>query len=391
MPLNRNRSDPELQALLFGAATTLRREAMEGSVPRLLDELDWPRLTEKLRVHKLLPVLGPRIVAASAGRAHEEFAADVDDAIAVGRRQGAFLQLISLRVMARLAAAGIRSAPLKGPMLSEMLYGDPGRRLSSDVDLLVHPDQLQDAVDVVMGLGYDRPSDFTAADGLPRLHFTLTHAEGTLPPIELHWRIHWYERRFAAERLLPPTLDADASWRPQPADQLAALLLFYARDGFIGLRLAADLSSWWDRFGSSLPERGLDPVIADYPELARAIVIAARAAGRVVGLPDERAICGSGVGRARERLGVRLANPDPRESQAQLYADRGFVDGLLTPPHGFADFVRRQLLPPREILDQQAGHGQRRRARSSLGRLLGILGRYGLTVGRLATPPGPAQ
>jgi len=50
-------------------------------------------------------------------------------------------------------------------------------------------------------------------------------------------------------------------------------------------------------------------------------------------------------------------------------------------------FVRRQLLPPAEILDQQARHGSRRRRRSSIGRGVGVLGRYGLTMTRLLRAP----
>ncbi len=50
--------------------------------------------------------------------------------------------------------------------------------------------------------------------------------------MELHWRVHWYERSFAHERLLPPTPDdPPQNWRPAPADELAALLLFYAGMG----------------------------------------------------------------------------------------------------------------------------------------------------------------
>ena len=77
-----------------------------------------------------------------------------------------------------LADAGIRCTPLKGPLLGEAIYGDPGRRLSSDIDLLVAPEQLQAAVEVVRGLGYGAPTDHVGADGLPLLHFVLVHERG---------------------------------------------------------------------------------------------------------------------------------------------------------------------------------------------------------------------
>jgi hypothetical protein len=381
-------SEAERQVILLSAGTADRRLAMHEQAERLILELDWSRLVDTLRSRKLLPVLGPRILELAEKRASSDFTAAVERAIEAGRRQGTFLQLISLRVMAMLTDAGIRSAPLKGPLLGEAIYGDPGRRLSSDVDLLVSPKQLQAAVEVVRGLGYEAPVDHVDDSGLPLLHFVLVHGRGELPPVELHWRVHWYERSFAYERLLPAATDPPDDWRPAPADELAAMLLFYARDGFVGLRLATDLGAWWDVYGSDLPSGALGELLSAYPALARAIQAAAVAAERTVGLPAARIIGDGQKLGLRDRIAVRLANPNPHTSQSQLYADIGLLDGLLMPKGGFGAFVRRQVLPPSEVLEQQARHAARRRARSPLGRAVGVLGRYGLTMARLLQPTG---
>ncbi len=347
--------------------------------------------------------------------------------------------MLTLRILELFAAAGIRSAPLKGPFLGEAIHGDPGRRLSSDVDLLVAPEQLQEAVQVARGLGYGDPTDHLLADGLPLLHLRMLDPRRKLPPLELHWRVHWYERDFARQRLLPPRPGPWEGWRPAPADELAALLLFYARDGFIDLRIATDISAWWDARGGELEAEGnargaaladagalarggppeeegpvqgaalaearalaqtatgarvggpaeaqtlaqggaLAPLLHAYPQLARVLPAAAHVAQKVVGLPAARLL--EGAPGPRERLAVRLANPHPTSTQSQLYADMGLVDGLLAPRGGFREFVRRQLLPPEEVLDQQARHGQRSGARSSSARFLGVLARYALTVAR---------
>jgi hypothetical protein len=91
--------------------------------------------------------------------------------------------------------------------------------------------------------------------------------------------------------------------------------------------------------------------------------------------------------RGRGRTAVRLANPNPHSSRSQIYAERGLIDGLLMPKGGFGAFVRRQLLPSPEVLNQQARHGGRRQARSRLGRGAGVLARYGLTMSRLLRVP----
>jgi hypothetical protein len=380
-------SEAERQVILFSAGTADRRGAMHKQAERLIPELDWSRLVETLRSRKLLPVLGPRILELAGERAGNDFAAAVERAIEAGRRQGTFLQLISLRVITTLAHAGIRCAPLKGPVLAEALYGDPGRRLSSDVDLLVSPKQLQAAVEVVRGLGYEAPVDHVDDSGLPLLHFVLVHGRGELPPVEFHWRVHWYERSFAYERLLPPTVDPSGDWRPAPADELAAMLLFYARDGFVGLRLATDLGAWWDVYGSDLPSGGLTELLSAYPALSRVIRTSAVAAERTVGLPARRIIGDGQKLNVRDRMAVRLANPDPHSSQSQVYADIGLIDGLLTPPGGFGAFLRRNVLLSPEVLEQQARHAARQRARSPLGRGVGVLGRYALTMTRLLQRP----
>ena len=380
-------SQVERQLILLSAGTAARRRGMREQAEQMMGEVDWPALAETLRPRKLLPTLGPRILELAGERADDDFALAVNQAVDAGRRHGAFLQLVSLRISAMLADAEIRSTPLKGPLLGEAIYGDPGRRLSSDIDLLVSPEQLQAAVEVVRGLGYGAPNDHVYDRGLPLLHFVLVHERGELPPVELHWRVHWYERSFARERLLPPVVDPLGDWRPAPADELAALLLFYARDGFIDLRLASDLSAWWDTYGADLKPGALDELLRLYPALARVIPIAAEVAEQTVGLPAAQILGDTHKLSLRERMAVRLANPNPHSSRSQRYADMGLIDGLLMPKGGFGAFVRRQLLPPSEVLDQQARHGGRRQARSSLGRCVGVLARYGLTMTRLMRAP----
>jgi Uncharacterised nucleotidyltransferase len=380
-------SPAERQIILLSAGTSARRVAMRGQARRLLAAIDWPQLTDTLRYRKLLPVLGPRILELAEGLPSEEFAVAVDQAIEAGRRQGAFLQLVSMRVTSVLAAAGITSVPLKGPLLSEAIYGDPGRRLSGDIDLLVAPEQLNVAVEVVQGLGYDAPNDRVEANGLPRLHFALAHLRDELPPVELHWRIHWYEQRFAHERLLPPSCDRAADWHPALADQLAALLLFYARDGFVDLRLAADLSAWWDVFGSELRLGALDEVISSYPDLARAIPAALQVAEMVVGLPAAQILERTPMRGIRNRLAVRLANPNPQTSQAQLYADMGLIDALLMPLRECGAFIRRQVVLPREVFDDYAVRASDWRATTTVGYSLRVLARYGMALTKVVRGP----
>jgi hypothetical protein len=382
----------EHRLMLLSAGTRDRRRGAGEHMKSLLPLVNWSRLTGLLQSGRLLPTLGPRILELSGEEgASEEFKTELAGSLVANRRQDALLQLISVRAIDVLAAAGIDSTALKGPLLGESIYHKPGRRLSSDIDLLVAPERLDDAVEVVRGMGYARPADHVGKNGLPLLHFSLAHERGELPPVELHWRIHWYESRFARERLLPPDGNDTDGWRPAPTDELTALLLFYARDGFSGLRQATDLGAWWDRFGAGPPVDVLGSTLRAYPDLRPVLQTAARMAERTVGLPVDRIVGNSGELGFRGRVALRLADPRPYASREQLYAETGLIDGLLMPPGDWRAFIRRQIAPPREVIRDYAQSAAGTHVESTVGYSVRALGRYGLALARLLRLPGAVR
>jgi Uncharacterised nucleotidyltransferase len=376
-----SRSRVEETLILLSAATSARRAETRAHAIDMWPLVNWSRLTEMLRVRRLLATLGPRVIDLAPSGPDRSFERDVAEALEHGRRQAALLELMGARVRNSLADAGIRSAALKGPQLSERLYGDAGRRPSRDIDLLVAPTQLDAAVEVVRELGYQPPADPVGETGLPLLHFALVHKRAELPPVELHWRVHWYETRFAEDRLLAPAGSA-IGWCPEPIDDLVALLLFYARDGFIGLRYAADIAGWWDALGSNIERGAIDGRIRTYPALGRVLIAAANVAQITVGLPAARLTwCFSNAGH-RERIAARLAEPHPHTSAGQIYADMALIDGLLTPAGGLRAFISRQALRPRDRQREHESRATGRRVGSSLGHAVKLLVRFGLSLGR---------
>ena len=371
------------QLILLSAGTTARRAAADDHAQRLLGELDWGLLTRSLARMRLLTTLGPRILQLAGGATDRQFERDVNGALEAGRRHGALLTLIAQRLMGMLGEEGIRVSPLKGPLLADALYGDPARRNSTDIDLLVAPERIADAVAVVRRLGYAPPRDRVGGDGLPLLHFGLVHERGELPPVELHWRVHWYESRFAHERLLAPSRGGER-WLPAPRDELAALLLFYARDGFLGLRHACDIGAWWDSYGAGLSLGELDTLIADYPPLAASLRAALATAAQTVGLPAAQIIADPAHLSRRERVAFALADPCPRIGTAQQYAQMGLIDGLLSPADGWPAFVARQLRSPR-LDERTVARGRLAPAGVDLAHALRVLGRYALAIAGLAS------
>lgn len=380
--------EQEIAALC--AETAERRAAAQPRLRLLCERADWQSLAELLRGGRLLPLLGPRILEVAGAEAGDELEEAVADSLAAGRRQAALLQVVSERMIDALRSVGVRSAALKGPLLSEAVYGDAGRRQSSDVDLLVAAEDLGPAVEAARAIGYAAPADHVGANGLPLLHFSMPHERGKLPPVELHWRIHWYESSFARERLLPPDLDRPSDWRPAPADELASLLLYYARDGFTGLRHATDLGAWWDRFGSEVPDGAMDELARAYPQLRPALAAAIETAEARVGVSRIKGPGRLGLG---ARAAVRLASrPRAYRSQEQLFAQIGLIDGLLTPRGGLTAFARRQIAPPAEVIREHAEKdGKGKRPGSTAGYAVRTLTRFCLALARLPLPPREIQ
>jgi hypothetical protein len=327
---------PEERLALLLAGTEAKRRARAPEAAALLAAADPGRLIallERLHVTVLFgrrlielvgdvgPVLGERITARTE----------------LARQHGRLHDLATLSILAELERDGIRALPLKGSALARELYGDVGARSSGDIDVLVDAGDLQHAIASVERAGWRWQPQPARASALPVLHETLSHAR--LPRVELHWRVHWYETRFAADALARAR--SARSHQPlvmAPADGLAALTLFYARDGFAGLRMAADVAAWWDAVGKGADAgRSIDGTARCYPELAGPLLVGARLLSSLVGLPARL-----DDGPFRWKVAANLATPLLEKSTPQLRANASLADLLLAPPHGRAASLRRE-------------------------------------------------
>jgi hypothetical protein len=307
-----------------------------------------------LRDQRLLALLGSRAIAAWGADAPPGFAAAVAADLAANRARGLALEALGARFVAALGEAGIAALVLKGPPQARRRHGDVGLRLSNDVDLLVSSRQLAAAAELLEGFGYAvDPATPLRAHGLPDIHLTLRSADGSLPRIDLHWRVHWYEDRFSGD-LLAGARNRDGVPEPEPRDDLAALLLFHARDGFFGLRAAVDIAAWCELHASE-PAPLLERHWREYPRLRRPFAAAARAVERVVGIPASRFVGDPERVGVTPRLAANLANWSQAGDPDQLRANIAVVDALLSPPGELPGFVRREVLVTRAEIESIHG------------------------------------
>lgn len=308
-----------------------RRERIE----QLVAQVDELLLLRRLSRERLLPLAGARLREHGLDERLPQLRAALQ-----GQREWISTRTVLHRaatadVLKALGDAAIPAFPLKGPLLSVELHGDATLRQSYDIDVLVHAEMLDPAARSLSKLGYSL-ADPVSRD-LPPLHRTLSHPNEAMPDVELHWRVHWYEDRFSRDLL-------DMAG-PTPVQQLASLLLFYVRDGLLGLRLAADIGAWTDRHVDT-PAGALAEVIDTYPALRRAIVAGAVSADRLVGLPSTRLLGAYAADAGEDRriaMAVRSASWDLAGDTDQLGANLRLVDGLCAPPGGIGAFLRRAV------------------------------------------------
>ena len=98
------------------------------------------------------------------------------------------IDLVTAEVVGALGEAGIRSIVLKGPAIARWLYRDGAPRTYVDSDLLLDPDELARAGEVLRSHGFELTIDDRLAPHADAHHQLWRRGEGSAC-VELHWRL----------------------------------------------------------------------------------------------------------------------------------------------------------------------------------------------------------
>ncbi len=91
------------------------------------------------------------------------------------------------RILKILSRNRIKVIPLKGAISSEVIFGDLGLYPSSDIDILVSPEDIPKAEELLFEDGYSKAEGLCEADLLSN-HYHLIFRKG-IYTIELHWNL----------------------------------------------------------------------------------------------------------------------------------------------------------------------------------------------------------
>src|SRR5438105_2904860 len=176
------------EELLLRCACPMDNAATLAPAAALANEsIDVERLEWLAAQHHLAPVLLARLnrIAPEAvpdalrRRAHEQL------------RQSLALSGALIRVLALLNDAGIRALAFKGPVLSQIVYGNPAQRPIGDLDLLMAPEEVWSAADALRAAGFRARHDYTPRQRAAYLRsedeYNLAREDGAM--VELHWEL----------------------------------------------------------------------------------------------------------------------------------------------------------------------------------------------------------
>ena len=89
--------------------------------------------------------------------------------------------------------AGIRTVPLKGVLLSKMLYGDPTYRYATDIDLLIAHEDFDKARELLAENGYSSNKEYVSTPKQTEVYESKFHDYDFVSKdgvkLELHWRV----------------------------------------------------------------------------------------------------------------------------------------------------------------------------------------------------------
>lgn len=229
-----------------------RSPAAEEEGAALCRKIDWAHFTQLVHHHRVGPVLYRQLKEAAT-----ESAWEIPDSVLTHMRrtyEHNTFHMLHLsgemeRVSRQLHDHGIRCIFLKGPVIAAKLYGDLSLRTSSDLDLLVPLEDLDQVGDLLESMGYIKDEYIRTVlnDWKWRHHhFVYIHEERHIK-VEVHWRLNpapatgpsfdemWRRRRISALSHYPVAY-------PGQEDLFFFLVTHGTRSGWSRLRWIDDIA-----------------------------------------------------------------------------------------------------------------------------------------------------
>jgi hypothetical protein len=242
---------PEDDLLLCCSRTELDSERAEKIRVLLQKEINWSYLIETALRHGLMPLLYRNLKSICPDAVPEAVLDQLRQYFLANAARNFFLTEELLNLLHLFEGHGIPAIPYKGPALAASIYGDLTLRQVSDLDILIRKEDMLEARDLLVPLGYRPQFQLTHAQAAAyqrsQYEFLLIRNKGRLT-VELKWEI--VDRFFSFPmdyeclwgRLKPISLDGKEVLTFSPEDLLLILCVHGAKHLWTNLIWVCDVA-----------------------------------------------------------------------------------------------------------------------------------------------------
>jgi hypothetical protein len=195
------------ETALVVACTRARLDPVTAArVRELAGEVrDWATVLETARRHRLVPLLHTHLTAVAEDMLPDSARATLREEFTANAAKNLALAVELLALTELLDTHGIRALPYKGPTLAQCIYGSLAARQMKDVDILVHPVDVDRAVSLLATRDYSPVTPvLTAARRLGLEYQCVLTRPSDATIIELHWSV--------VPRAMAPAVGLDDLW-----------------------------------------------------------------------------------------------------------------------------------------------------------------------------------
>ncbi len=242
---------PEVELLLVCARTKMDDERAASLRVLLRQEIDWERLLRLALGHGVMPLLYHHVNEICPEAAPTGFMSRLRDHFYLNAARNHLLAQEMRELLEVFRAHAISAIPYKGPALALSLYGDTAFRQFSDLDLIVHREDVARASALLHLRGYERQHKLTRAQEAAFLRIECEHVfarPGGHIYLDLHWQFvpRYFSLKLEAEdvwkRLEEVSFDGTATLTFAPEDLLLILCVHASKEFWERLIWLCDIS-----------------------------------------------------------------------------------------------------------------------------------------------------
>ncbi|MDG3043761.1 nucleotidyltransferase family protein [Bacillus sp. B6(2022)] len=144
----------EERLLLLGSRIQLNEKEEELMRDLLKDGIDVPQLIGLASRHKVLQLMTPHLIRLDDEKNHDNL--QIFTSLSLYRESSKNMERFKelKRLLQTFRKENLKAVPLKGAILTPLVYKDYGLRMMSDIDFLIHPDDRKRASSLLKEEGF---------------------------------------------------------------------------------------------------------------------------------------------------------------------------------------------------------------------------------------------